>query len=404
MPNYLALQQCTPKEHQGENKCIWCKRKVLPNKAHIISKKLTLTSHQSAILKYSICSTCNSKCGQIERWVLRNSPLGWIRFFYYLGSNKTSDSGAIPSYFYAEDQNEWLIYRLEGKKPNRTIDNQLILTKEKQFTMIAQHTPDEHLDFIRSSIKSGQYKIDVRPTLPEDFSPRALMDSGQIIVIARTQMEINFFIKAFLNTRTKEQSRYRVRPRGSGANRQHFKWSKENWIKFCAKIAYETICLFEGSERCLQPEFERVRSFILAGISEYDRELLFDERGPLEQQDVPNTLVGVDLTCGQECPRDLLSLSPQVDLGMHSVVLYEIAGWVCSSVSISGLPATLLVLGGPNAHLKDLYMLIYDDQTDKFDTICLAYDLSQPVIPLNLQGHMFEALARTYNLKYKLNE
>ncbi|MCJ7655412.1 MAG: hypothetical protein MUO97_08985 [Dehalococcoidia bacterium] len=333
---------------------------------------------------------------------MRKSPLGWIRFFYYLGSNKTSDSSAIPSYFYAEDQHEWLIYRLEGKKSNRTIDSQLILTKDKQLKLIAEHTPDEQFDIIRSRIKRGEYKTDIRPTLPEDFSPRALLDRDQTIVIARTQSEIDSFIDALCDTRLQEEKRHRVQPISSGPDRQHFEWSKENWIKFCAKIAYETICLFEGSERCLQPEFERVRSFVLAGTSEHDRELLFDEQGPLGQQDVPNTLVGVDLTCGQECPRDFLSLSPRVDPGMHSVVLYEIDGWVCSSVSISGLPATLLVLGGPDVHLSDLYMLVYDDQTDEFDTVCLAYDLAQPVIPLPLQGHMLEALTRTYKLKYKL--
>ncbi|MBA7686095.1 hypothetical protein ES703_94534 [subsurface metagenome] len=48
-------------------------------------------------------------------------------------------------------------------------------------------------------------------------------------------------------------------------------------------------------------------------------------------------------------------------------------------------------------------MLIYDDQMDVFDTVCLAYDQSQPVITLPLQGRMSEALARTYKLQYKLN-
>ena len=403
MTEFVALQQFTPREHQGERRCIWCNQKVLRNKAHIISKKLTLTSHQSAILTYSICPSCNSKCGQIESWVLRNSPLGWIRLFYYLGGNKASDSSAIPSYFYAEDQHEWLIYRLEGKKSNKTIDSQLILTKEKQLTLIAEHTPDKQLEIIRNSVRRGTYTIDVRPTLPEDFSPRALLDREQTLVIARTQREIDFFIETVRNTRLQEEFRRRVQPRSSERNRQHFIWSKENWIKFCAKIAYETLCLFEGPGRCLQTEFERVRSFVLAGVSEHDREVVFDEHGPLGQQDVPNTLVGVDLTCGQECPRDFLALSPRVDPGMHSVVLYEIDGWVCSSVSISGFPATSMVLGGPDAHLSDLYMLVYDNQMDEFDTVCLAYDPSQPVIPLSLQGHMSEALARTYKLQYKLD-
>jgi len=400
---FIALQQFTPTEHQGERRCIWCKQEVPRNKAHIISKKLTLTSHQSAILKYSICPNCNSKCGQIESWILRKSPLGWIRLFCYLDSDKTSDSSAIPSYFYAEDEHEWLVYRLEGKKSNRTIDSQLILTKDKQLKLIAERAPDEQLDIIRNSIKGGKYKTDIRPTLPEDFSPRVLVDRDQIIVIARAQSEIDSIIDVLRDTHLQKGTRYRLQLIGSGSDRQHFQWSKGNWIKFCAKIAYETLCLFEGSGRCLQPEFEQVRTFVLAGTTKHYRELLFDEHGPIGQQDVPNTLVCVDLTCGQECPRDFLSLSLQLDPGMHLVVLYEIDGWICSSVSISGLPATLLVLGGPDAHLSDLYMLIYDDQMDEFDTVCLAYDPSQPVIPLPLQGHMSEALARTYKLTGKFD-
>jgi hypothetical protein len=225
------------------------------------------------------------------------------------------------------------------------------------------------------------------------------LDREQTLVIAHTQGEIDFFLETVRNTRPREAFRCRTRPRSSGRDRQHFKWPKENWIKFCAKIAYETLCLFEGSERCLQTEFERVRSFVLSGVSEHYREIVFDEHGPLGRQDVPNTLVGVDLTCGQECPRDFLALSTRVDLGMHSVVLYEIDGWVYSSISISGFPATSLVLGGPDAHLSDLYILVYDDQIDEFDTVCLAHDPSQPVIPLPLRGHMSEALARTYKLR-----
>ena len=48
-------------------------------------------------------------------------------------------------------------------------------------------------------------------------------------------------------------------------------------------------------------------------------------------------------------------------------------------------------------------LLIYDDQMDEFDTVRLAYDSSRPVIPLPLQGHVSEALARTYKLQQKLD-
>ncbi len=104
------------------------------------------------------------------------------------------------------------------------------------------------------------------------------------------------------------------------------------------------------------------------------------------------------MTQGQNCPHDFFALLPCVSPGMHEVILYEIDGWVCSSVSVSGFPSLCIVLGGPDTHLRDLYMLVYDNQTDEFDTVRLAYDRYRPIIPLPTQGKMREALLRTYNL------
>ncbi len=398
MSEFIALQRFAPKEYQGESKCIWCKQQAPRNRAHIISRKLTLTSHETAVLKYSVCQTCNAKCSQIERWVLRNSPLGWVRLYFYLGSNKGSDSSTIPAYFYDEDQREWLIYTLEGWKSSKTIDSQLILTNEGQLRLIAEHLPDTQLETIRNSIGTATYAVDIRPTLPENFSPRALVDSGRVIVIARTQTELDTYVDTVGNSRPEEELRHRVQPKSTTGSRQHFKWSNENWLKFCAKIAYETLCLFEGPDRCLKPEFERVRFYVLAGASDHHREVVFDEHGPVSHQDGPIPL-HIDLTQGQDCPTNFSAIYPRVAPGMHSVVLYEMDGWVCSSVSIAGFPAASMVLGGPDAHLHDLYMLVYDDEMDEFDAVCLAYDPSQPVIALHLEGHMNKAIVRTYKLK-----
>jgi hypothetical protein len=403
MTEYIAFQQFTPKEHHSEKRCIWCGQEEPRNKAHIISRKLTLTSHQSVILKYSVCQSCNSKCGQIESWVLRNSPLGWIRFFHCLSSNKESDSGTIPSYFYAEDQHEWLVYKLEGWKVAKTIDTQLLLKKDGQLILITEQ-PESHLDTIVDPIRIGTYTVDVRPSLPDDFSPRALVSGEQVIVIARTQEEIVLFAEAVHNTDWREKYRNRIQPKSSPHNRQHFKWSRENWVKICAKISYETLCLFEGSEYCLKSDFERVRSYVLSGVSIHYREIVFNEHGPLGSKDIPNTMGCIDMTKGQDCPQNIIAILPNVGPGMHQVIIYEIDGWVCSSVSISGFPACCIVLGGPSAHLRDLYSLVYDNQTDDIDTVCLAYDRNRPVIPLPVQGNVKEALIRSYKLRGHLIE
>ena len=63
-----------------------------------------------------------------------------------------------------------------------------------------------------------------------------------------------------------------------------------------------------------------------------------------------------------------------------------------------GFPPSVLILGGPDEHLVDLYQLIYDDEEAIFDFICLAYDQTKPVIPMPVPGDSFSDLAETYGL------
>ncbi len=83
---------------------------------------------------------------------------------------------------------------------------------------------------------------------------------------------------------------------------------------------------------------------------------------------------------------------------MHIVTLYEIRGWVIASVVFAGFPPSVLILGGPDEHLHDLYELIYNDQEAVFDFVCLAYDQAKPVIPMPVPGDRFSDLAETYRL------
>jgi hypothetical protein len=398
MKNYIAFQQFNPEEHQNDKRCIWCGKEYPHNKSHIISRKLTLTSHHSAILEYSVCQNCNSKCGQLENWVLRNSPLGWTRFFFYLSSNKDSNTGTIPSYFWDEDQHEWIIYSLEGRKRVKTIDCQFILKQNGQLMLVTER-PGTQLNILLGTIGTNTHILDIRPSLPDDFSPRALISHDKVIVIARSQEATSLFIQKITNSEISEESKNRKRLKSSPQNRQHFRWSRENWIKLCAKISYETLCLFEGSEYCLKSDFDRVRTYVLSGVSEHYHEIVFDEHGPLCSQDIPNTYGGIDITNDQHAPENFVALLPFISPGMHSVNLYEIDGWIYSSISIAGFPACCLVLGGPNMHLRDMYTLIYDNQTDDFHTVCLAYDPNKPAIPIFIEGNMSESLVRTYKLR-----
>jgi hypothetical protein len=56
-------------------------------------------------------------------------------------------------------------------------------------------------------------------------------------------------------------------------------------------------------------------------------------------------------------------------------------------------------MGGPNAHLADLYQMTYDDEDNHFYFLRLAYDQTRSVIPLQVAGNIKDTIARTYKLK-----
>lgn len=399
--DFIAFQEFMPSEQAGDKRCIWCKQYSRHNRAHIISRKLTLSSHAAAILRYSVCETCNSKCGEVEQWVLRHSPLGWIRFFYYFDSNRRSDPTSLFSYFYAHNVGEWVIYNLDTSQSRRAIPAQLFLLHDGTLRMYTENPQAVHYDEfekIAPSIRKGDYRADIKDSLPIDFHARALIKKGKVWVISRTKTEFDQFVKTFDSSKFESTPGHWYQLQGSGQDRQHFQWSRSNWLKFCTKIAYETLCLFEGPKRCLAPEFEAIRKYVLAGGSAHYRELVFDENGPLDAQNTPS-VINADLTLGQVFPQPFPALLTHTEPGMHAVTIYEIDGWVCSSVSIAGFPPCFIAMGGPNVHLLDLYELVYDEQEDQFHFLRLAYEQTRPVIPLHLSGDVKDTIARTYGLK-----
>jgi hypothetical protein len=87
---------------------------------------------------------------------------------------------------------------------------------------------------------------------------------------------------------------------------------------------------------------------------------------------------------------------------MHAVALYEIGGWICSSISIAGFPPSFLVLAGPDAHLDDFYIAIYDDEEDEFHYLKLPNDCQSPLVALPLEERGdFTQVFETYHLKPK---
>jgi len=397
MKDFIAFQEFIPHEKANDDRCIWCKLCTPRNKAHIISKKLTVSSHAVATLKFNVCQKCNSKCGELEQWVLRYSPLAWIRFLCYLGSNKRSELMTAPSYFYANNIGEWLVYNIEvgGKK---AIPSQVLLLRNGNIKMFSQDPQNtQEAEAIVTSLQNRRFRTDINCKLPADFCPRALFEKGAVTIIAQTDKDYKLFLKELFTQKYEVTSSNLFQIDSSTQDRQHFRWSRINWLKFCAKVSYETLCLFEGPRRCLEPEFGMIRNYVLDGLSKEYRELIFTDHGPFKTSDIP-TFVNADLTVEQKSP-SLPAILGHVEAGMHNVIIYEIDGWICSSISIAGFPPCFLVMGGPNVHLVDLYEMTYDEEEDNFHFLRLAYDHTKPVIPLYVEGDIRRTIANTYKLR-----
>ena len=402
MTEHLAFQEFKPVEVTHDDKCIWCGTSQRKNRSHIISQKLVRGNHPTNVLQRSVCQSCNSHFGKLEQWMLRYTPLCWLRFHFYAKANAQSHTNYIPSYFYDIRSQGWLVFSLEGHRQTRTITDQVIL-KNGELAFISERDPKRvkaRARKIAEDICNDDFITDTKTELPEDFSPRVIVDNDRVIVIANEPNEASTLIERIRSSRLKAVSTgRRTKPENDGRNFQHFQWSKSNWIKFCAKIAFEYLCLFEGASSCSNPAFDQVKTYAMSGISKKGRALVFSEHGPVRDSDTPLP-VFVDLSKGQNAPEVLNTPLIRFGPGMHSVSVHEINGWVCASVSVAGFPPSFLIMGGPGVHIRDFYVSGYDDEEDEFHYLKLAYDPALPVIPFSLtDGASWEHIAQTYGLK-----
>lgn len=400
--NFIAFQQFVPREQKLPSNCIWCGQIAPTNRAHIISRKLATGAQNAPTLRFSICKACNLTCGSLEEWVLQFTPLSWVRMMLYLRPGANSTTKGVPSYFFSAVLNEWVVFHLDAKTHSYAVPTQLVISEELGANLLTQvpeiETSYEQLLFNMITALRGQNcKIDVRASLPEDFSPRILLENDSFLLITRDNIELQGFTERIIQLSKRIPTAQQLLLENTGQERYHFQWSGANWARFCAKVALEALCLFEGGEKCLRPAFSLVRNFVLRDTLKTRKEIIFDERGPCLVQDVPLP-VFVDLTPGQNAPRSLPKLLQHGEPGMHNVTLYEIRGWVVASITFAGFPSSVLVLGGPDEHLADLYQLIYDNKEAKFDFVRLAYDQTKPVIPMPVSGDHFSDLAETYRL------
>lgn len=400
MRDFVALQEFVPQEKEHDGRCIWCAARGPKNRAHIISRRLTNAATNGVVLRFSVCRDCNSKCGKIEEWVLRRTPLSWVRLMVNLAANADSDTRAVPSYFYTDTLRQWVVFDLDAKHTRYAVPTQLLLGANVEPCLISESPPikhDKEMRAIQDAVGCSSFRTDVRPTLPADFAPRFLLQGDSVTLVVRSPDQAGTAKEEVRGIMDVPNSRRRVQLKHKGEERWHFQWSRPNWARFCAKTAYEALCLFEGADRCLDPAYETVRTFVLGGVSGAGKEMVFDQHGLLPNSSVPLP-VQIDLTRGQYAPRcaQLVQLRPEPC--MHSVLLYELSGWVVASVSFSGFEPSTLILAGPDAHLDDMYILVYDDREQEYSCSKLAYDRTRPVIPLSVPSAVLRALASTYRL------
>lgn len=308
----------------------------------------------------------------------------------------------FPSYFFSDTIQEWVIFHVDAASRSYVIPTQLVLKRTQELTLITQESEAKHkkiTDDILVTIHTMTLGRDIRPSLPIDFATRILvLKNDAAVIVARTEEEAERVAKAALELKVRTQTKNHLQLSNTGREQYHFQWSNRNWARFCAKTALEALCLFEGGNKCLGPEFALVRDFVIEGSLASGRELIFTRQGPKNAADVPPE-VHVDLTADHAAPEIVSCVVPRCEAGSHAVVLHEIRGWILASVVFAGLPATTLVLAGPSAHLNDFYQMFYDKQEEEYHFLRLAYDEAEPVIPVAVPGNRFDEIAETYKLK-----
>lgn len=365
----MRLTEVVPKEYKLNTECIWCTQNAKKNRAHIISKKLTRDVSNAPILKFSVCAKCNTKCGKLEEWVLARTPLQWIKLMLYVGQNSKATSEHIPSYYFSSLLNEWIVFNIFADKDTRNyhhVKTQLIITQEEKPIFISMDlNPSQETVFqmFKNSLEKNSYILDTNQYLPKTFSPRLLLHKGKVILIVHDKNQI-IKVKNFMNANFVVKNVKRLKLNPTNEEEIHFKWSRANWARFCAKSAFEALCLFEGGKKCLKSSFNQLRKFVLEPLDKNARDIIFDKKGPKDNSFFYP--IHLDLTNKQNAPTTIKAILPESIPGTHDIILYEVDGWIVTSVIFAGFPPVVLILGGPNESLNDMHIMSYNYQSSKY--------------------------------------
>ncbi|MBC7552832.1 MAG: hypothetical protein H7257_02510 [Taibaiella sp.] len=390
---YVPFDKFEPIESNELGLCIWCKSKTQKNTSHIFSRKLIISNQSNNYLKKSVCENCNSKfSSNCEDWLFKYSPIAtWAE---QMGGNSViKNLKFIPNFIFQDSINEWVVinHDLDDKNiiPLQLIYNQLnFITAffnggdSSNFVADCSNQFEAFIETSFDKINCNEYTTYISEKLPLDFHARIMFLHGNIILIAKSEQDIDDLLTNFHKRgRSKNITAHNFTDFIGGIQKYHlhYRWSIRRYLTLGTKIAFELLALYEGSEFCLNGDFDGVRRQIFKNIKKQDYSTIKYVQGLGYQVNylVPPGWIIANDNCinGIEnmfkCP--MLFETKR----SHNVVIYQVGEFILCTVNLFNIEPLLLVLGRIPSKLKYWYGAKYDHKANELNHFYTIYDNKQ---------------------------
>lgn len=356
--------------------CIWCKKENKKNIAHILSKSILISEHNKNKLFTTVCENCNSFFGKnIEDWLFKYSPLNyWIskdnKDSIYLKDDRSLIYKQV--FLWLKEYNEWFIStNIKGEQ----FPPQLIFKKDGE--IICYNYADEKIQNtifyftnFADAIDRKDFTTYLSDKLPFNFNPRIIIYDSKYIVVGRDKNEIKKILDCNFNHIKITNSTYLLKQKQHKELLVLYKWSVKKYLKFCAKIAFEFLSLFKGSEFVLNDEFDGFRNFLFHDRKDDSLQIPFlSGEGLIKNRLTVNGWVSicdkVKISRSFQLPTFLL---PEENKYSFSLVLYKVDSYLCASVKLFEIEVCNIILAEVYEPLGSIYYITYSPNDD-----CLCF-------------------------------
>jgi hypothetical protein len=366
--------------------CIWCKEQKSKNKGHIFSKRLIKTNNANNVLKDSVCESCNSFFGKtIEDWFLKYSPLGvWTQQYFQPDVIQLKSLKYVPNLFWSDTYKEWILFNHDDVPD--IIGTQLILNTAEELLLIYNDVSGELTreglrpiedKFYQSAIENKFTKY-ITDKLPYNFNPRLFLFKNEFILVAISESDGEKLLKKVNQkqdiNKQKEESFTRTSFKSLDRLTINYYWSIQRYMKWCAKLAFEFLCLYKDASFCLRKEFNDFRIQILKN-NKYDKHIIpFEEKkglrvnrltapGWLSYVNYKKSIKGFPLI-GTERPH------------RHKIFIYESDGYLLATVQLFNIEPCQLVIA-KSISLQEIYYTEYDYINDTLEFYISNKDINK---------------------------